>query len=37
VAIALGIRFNTALFSLVYGMVFRPLPVRDPGEHPHYT
>ncbi|MCU1237396.1 MAG: hypothetical protein JWP63_5363 [Candidatus Solibacter sp.] len=30
-AIALGIGVNTALFSVVYGVLFRPLPVRDPG------
>ena len=30
-AIALGIGVNTALFSVVYGILFRPLPVRDPG------
>jgi putative ABC transport system permease protein len=29
-AIALGIGLNTALFSIVYGLLFRPLPVRDP-------
>jgi predicted permease len=29
-AIALGIAVNVAIFSLVYGGLFRPLPVRDP-------
>ena len=29
--IALGVGVNTALFSLVYSLVFRPLPVKDPG------
>jgi putative ABC transport system permease protein len=29
-AIALGIGVNTTLFSLVYGVLFRPLPVRNP-------
>jgi predicted permease len=29
-AIALGIGVNLALFSLVYGVLYRPLPVRDP-------
>ncbi|MFN7995972.1 MAG: ABC transporter permease, partial [Bryobacteraceae bacterium] len=30
-AIALGVGVNTALFTLMYGLVFRPLPVKDPG------
>jgi predicted permease len=29
-AIALGIAVNTAMFSLVYSVLFRPLPVHDP-------
>ena len=29
-AIALGIAVNTALFSVIYGVLFRPLPVRQP-------
>jgi macrolide transport system ATP-binding/permease protein len=29
-AIALGIGVNAALFSLIYGVLFRPLPVREP-------
>src|SRR5687768_5942843 len=29
---ALGIGINTALFSIVYAVFFRPLPVRAPGE-----
>jgi predicted permease len=29
-AIALGIGVNTTLFSVVYALLFRPLPVRDP-------
>lgn len=30
VAIALGVGANTALFTLLYGLVLRPLPVKDP-------
>src|SRR5215471_2822472 len=30
-AIALGIGVNTAVFSLIYSVLYRPLPVRDPG------
>lgn len=30
-AIALGVGANTALFTLIYGLAFRPLPVKDPG------
>ena len=29
--IAMGIGANTAIFSLLYGLLFRPLPVEDPG------
>jgi putative ABC transport system permease protein len=29
--IALGVGANAAIFSVVYGIVFRPLPYRDPG------
>jgi predicted permease len=29
-AIALGIGVNTAVFSLIYSVLYRPLPVRDP-------
>jgi predicted permease len=29
--IGLGMGFNTTLFSVVYGALFRPLPVADPG------
>jgi predicted permease len=32
VALGLGIGANTAIFSVVYGLMFRPLPVRQPGE-----
>ena len=35
VSFAIGIGFNTALFSVVDAVLFRPLPVRAPGEGLH--
>ena len=30
-SLAVGIGFNTALFSIVDALLFRPLPIADPG------
>src|SRR5579863_3060947 len=31
-SLALGIGANTAIFTLMYGILWKPLPVRDPGQ-----